>query len=178
MLGSTSRSGSKGRFRWFRSTISSVRCTRSHERGRTGSRRRLARPETRRRRERSSMRMHGGTRLRSGSRRPSTRRPTPWRRSTRSLQPANPSVSGSTTRSMSEEPLTRIVVYSRDGKRDLSEMLPLVEDLGLRVIEEIPTSLLRGERHGRPVCARLRRSRLRRPSASMSPTAALAWRQR
>ena len=41
----------------------------------------------------------------------------------------------------SEEPLTRIVVYSRDGKRDLSEMLPLVEDLGLRVIEEIPTSL-------------------------------------
>ena len=41
----------------------------------------------------------------------------------------------------SEEMLTRIVVYSRDGKRDLSEMLPLVEDLGLRVIEEIPTSL-------------------------------------
>jgi glutamate dehydrogenase len=37
-------------------------------------------------------------------------------------------------------------VYSRDGKRDLSEMLPLVEDLGLRVIEEIPTSLS-GEEH-------------------------------
>ncbi|MGB9357856.1 MAG: NAD-glutamate dehydrogenase [Acidimicrobiia bacterium] len=42
---------------------------------------------------------------------------------------------------VSEYPLTRIVVYSRDGKLDLSEMLPFVEDLGLRVIEEIPTSL-------------------------------------
>lgn len=39
------------------------------------------------------------------------------------------------------EHLTRIVVYSRGGKRDLSEMLPLIEDLGLRVIEEIPTRL-------------------------------------
>ena len=50
-------------------------------------------------------------------------------------------MSGFTTKLMSEEPLTRIVVYSRDGKRDLSAVLPLVEDLGLRVIEEIPTSL-------------------------------------
>jgi glutamate dehydrogenase len=41
----------------------------------------------------------------------------------------------------SEEGLTRIIVYSRDGKRDLSEMLPLVEDLGLQVVEEIPTRL-------------------------------------
>ncbi len=41
----------------------------------------------------------------------------------------------------SDEPLTRIVVYSRDGMRDLSEMLPLIENLGVRVIEEIPTSL-------------------------------------
>jgi glutamate dehydrogenase len=40
-----------------------------------------------------------------------------------------------------DEELTRIVIYSRDGKRDLSAMLPLVEDLGLRVIEEIPTRL-------------------------------------
>ena len=39
--------------------------------------------------------------------------------------------------------LTRISIYSRDGKRDLSQMLPLVEDLGLRVIEEIPTALHR-----------------------------------
>ncbi len=41
----------------------------------------------------------------------------------------------------SDEHVTRIVVYSRSGKRDLSEMLPLIEDLGLRVIEEIPTRL-------------------------------------
>jgi glutamate dehydrogenase len=41
----------------------------------------------------------------------------------------------------SDEHLSRIVVYSRGGKRDLSEMLPLIEDLGLRVIEEIPTRL-------------------------------------
>lgn len=41
----------------------------------------------------------------------------------------------------SDGPLTRIVVYSRDGMRDLSEMLPLIENLGVRVIEEIPTSL-------------------------------------
>ncbi|MCL1693152.1 MAG: NAD-glutamate dehydrogenase [Actinomycetia bacterium] len=41
----------------------------------------------------------------------------------------------------SDEHLTRIIVYSRGGKRDLSEMLPLIEDLGLRVIEEIPTRL-------------------------------------
>ncbi len=41
----------------------------------------------------------------------------------------------------SHEQLTRIVVYSRNGKRDLSEMLPLVEDLGLRAVEEIPTRL-------------------------------------
>ncbi len=41
----------------------------------------------------------------------------------------------------SDEHLTRIVVYSRGGKRDLSEMLPLIEDLGLRVVEEIPTRL-------------------------------------
>ncbi|MEN8234515.1 MAG: NAD-glutamate dehydrogenase [Actinomycetota bacterium] len=40
-----------------------------------------------------------------------------------------------------DEELTRIVVYSRNGKLDLSDMLPLVEDLGLRVVEEIPTRL-------------------------------------
>ena len=43
-----------------------------------------------------------------------------------------------------EDRLTRIVVYSRDGKRDLSAMLPLLEDLGLRVVEELPTGLIDG----------------------------------
>ena len=41
----------------------------------------------------------------------------------------------------SEEGLTRIAVYSREGKRDLSAMLPLLEDLGLTVIEEVPTRI-------------------------------------
>jgi glutamate dehydrogenase len=41
----------------------------------------------------------------------------------------------------SDEGLTRVAVYSKDGKRDLSAMLPLVEDLGLRVIEEVPTRI-------------------------------------
>jgi glutamate dehydrogenase len=41
----------------------------------------------------------------------------------------------------SEESLSRVAVYSKDGKRDLSAMLPLVEDLGLTVVEEVPTRL-------------------------------------
>ena len=44
----------------------------------------------------------------------------------------------------SEESLTRIAVYTKDGKRDLSAMLPLVEDLGLRVVEEVPTRIKNG----------------------------------
>ena len=40
-----------------------------------------------------------------------------------------------------EEGLTRVAVYSKDGKRDLSAMLPLVEDLGLTVVEEVPTRI-------------------------------------
>jgi glutamate dehydrogenase len=41
-----------------------------------------------------------------------------------------------------DERLTRIAVYRLDGKLDLSAMLPLLEDLGLRVVEEVPTRLL------------------------------------
>ena len=40
------------------------------------------------------------------------------------------------------ERLTRIAVYRLDGKLDLSAMLPLLEHMGLRVIEEVPTRLL------------------------------------
>jgi glutamate dehydrogenase len=40
-----------------------------------------------------------------------------------------------------EEGLTRVAVYSKEGKRDLSSMLPLVEDLGLTVVEEVPTRI-------------------------------------
>ena len=45
----------------------------------------------------------------------------------------------------SEEALTRVAVYSKEGKRDLSAILPLVEDLGLTVIEEVPTRIKDGE---------------------------------
>ncbi len=40
------------------------------------------------------------------------------------------------------ERLTRVAVYRLDGKLDLSAMLPVLEDLGLRVVEEVPTRLL------------------------------------
>ncbi|NNC90853.1 MAG: NAD-glutamate dehydrogenase, partial [Acidimicrobiia bacterium] len=39
------------------------------------------------------------------------------------------------------EPLTRLAVYSRGGKRELSEILPVLEAMGLRVVEEVPTRL-------------------------------------
>ena len=44
----------------------------------------------------------------------------------------------------SDERLTRVAVYSNEGKRDLSAMLPLVEDLGLTVVEEVPTRIKDG----------------------------------
>lgn len=37
--------------------------------------------------------------------------------------------------------LTRLSVYSRKGRLDLSEMLPVLEALGLRVLESVPTRL-------------------------------------
>ncbi|MGI9647460.1 MAG: NAD-glutamate dehydrogenase [Acidimicrobiia bacterium] len=40
------------------------------------------------------------------------------------------------------ESLTRLAVYSRGGKRELSEILPVLEALGLRVVEEVPTRLM------------------------------------
>ncbi len=39
------------------------------------------------------------------------------------------------------EDLTRILIYRSDGKQPLSELVPALEDLGLRVIEEVPTRL-------------------------------------
>ncbi len=39
------------------------------------------------------------------------------------------------------EPLTRITVYRSTGKLNLSEMMPHIENLGLEVVEEIPTRL-------------------------------------
>jgi len=40
-----------------------------------------------------------------------------------------------------QEPLTRIALYRRDGKLPLSELVPALEDLGLRVVEEAATRM-------------------------------------
>lgn len=45
----------------------------------------------------------------------------------------------------SNEPLTRITVYRKSGKLNLSTMMPLMEHLGLTVVEEVPTRLRSGE---------------------------------
>ena len=39
------------------------------------------------------------------------------------------------------ERLTRIALYRRDGKLPLNDLMPVLEDLGLRILEEIPTRL-------------------------------------
>lgn len=44
------------------------------------------------------------------------------------------------------EPLTRVLLYRSDGKRPLSELVPALEDLGLRVVEEVPTRIGTGDR--------------------------------
>jgi glutamate dehydrogenase len=41
--------------------------------------------------------------------------------------------------------LTRVALYKRGGKVELSQAMPLLEHLGLRVIEEVPTRLLGGD---------------------------------
>ena len=48
---------------------------------------------------------------------------------------------GGGTGAMEGEPLTRITVYRSAGKLNLSEMMPLMEHLGLTVVEEVPTRL-------------------------------------
>jgi glutamate dehydrogenase len=42
---------------------------------------------------------------------------------------------------LSSDPLTRITVYSKSGKLLLSDVMPLMEHLGLTVVEEVPTRL-------------------------------------
>lgn len=39
------------------------------------------------------------------------------------------------------EPLTRIALYRSDGKRPLTELMPALENLGLEVVEEVPTRI-------------------------------------
>ncbi len=42
----------------------------------------------------------------------------------------------------SSDPLTRLAVLSRGGKLELSAILPILEAMGLRVVEEVPTRLI------------------------------------
>ena len=44
----------------------------------------------------------------------------------------------------SREQLTRVAIYRLEGKRPLSDLMPILEDLGLYVIEEVPVRLLGG----------------------------------
>ena len=62
------------------------------------------------------------------------------------------------------EPLTRLKLYKTGGKAPLTDLLPLLEQLGLTVVEEVPTRLV-GDRRGRPLPARLRRARPGRQAA-------------
>ena len=44
----------------------------------------------------------------------------------------------------SGEQLTRVAIYRLEGKRPLSELMPILEDLGFHVIEEVPVRVLGG----------------------------------
>jgi glutamate dehydrogenase len=39
------------------------------------------------------------------------------------------------------QPLTRLKLYKTGGKAELGDLLPMLEDLGLRIVEEVPTRL-------------------------------------
>ena len=60
------------------------------------------------------------------------------------------------------EPLTRVKLYKTGGKAPLTELLPLLEQLGLTVVEEVPTRLHRRSRPRAATCT---------TSASSAPTA-------
>ena len=79
-----------------------------------------------------------------------TRRRTPTGRSSSTTcsgsrswsPPPRGSSSGSATRAAGER-LTRVKLYKTGGKVDLSAFMPMLESLGLRVVEEIPIQLHR-----------------------------------
>jgi hypothetical protein len=54
---------------------------------------------------------------------------------------------------------TRVAVYKHGDKLELSQAMPMLEDLGLRVIEEHPTRLLDPEPRRRDLAAGVRRAR-------------------
>jgi glutamate dehydrogenase len=52
-----------------------------------------------------------------------------------------PSLVGMQNVTEGEEVLTRVALYEREGKRALSELTPALEDMGMEVVEEVPTRL-------------------------------------
>ncbi len=57
----------------------------------------------------------------------------------------SPTVIGLQNESDDEEHLTRLAVYRKAGKLPLSAIMPVLEALGLRVVEEVPTRLIDGD---------------------------------
>ena len=51
------------------------------------------------------------------------------------------------THSSHGEPLTRITLYRAGGKKPLTELMPALEDMGLQVVEEVPTRLKGAGKH-------------------------------
>ena len=63
------------------------------------------------------------------------------RRSSSSSATSGPTSSRSRTSAHMAEPLTRVKLYKTGGKAPLTDLLPLLEQLGLTVVEEVPTRL-------------------------------------
>ena len=105
------------------------------------------------------------------------RRARRWKRWSRTRRA---SWSGSGTRPSGER-LTRVKLYKTGGKVDLSAFMPILEALGLRVVEEIPTAVARRGQGLHPRLRRARRARrgarprARRPSTSRTRSRAV-WR--
>ena len=72
---------------------------------------------------------------------PASRRPASTSSSSSCLGPERPYVVALQNERGTAEPLTRVKLYKTGGKAPLTELLPLLEQLGLTVVEEVPTRL-------------------------------------
>ncbi len=174
---------------------SSTRSSRSRARGTTGSA-----SGSSRRTARSAAR---GWRRRTASASPTTTRTRPtsrWRWSTSSSSSTSRRARTFRVALQNErggpQDLTRVGIYKTGGKVQLSEVLPILENLGLRVDEEVPTRLNGGDgetflhnfgvldEHGRLLdLDRLRRARRRLHRRRLagpgrSPTRSTGWSSR
>ena len=85
----------------------------------------------------------------TGRRPPSTSRPGDIVQLARLEDRGRPFVVGvqNETQSSHGEPLTRITLYRAGGKKPLTELMPALEDMGLQVVEEVPTRLKGAGKH-------------------------------